>query len=192
VIWKLLFFGALAAFVAIRAHWRKVWADIPRQGVASTRERLLTSGIVFSQLIPAAVWLAAPEALAFADMPLPDAARWAGAALCAASLWLLWAVHAALGAEFSPRLELREEHTLIQRGPYKTVRHPMYTSGLLLIAGYGLVTANGVVLAVPAAALLLLIVLRLPDEEAMLTERFGDAYREYCARTGRFFPPLRR
>ena len=190
MIWRVLFLGVLVAFVAIRARWRRVWAHIPREGVASTRERLLTSGILFSQLIPAVIWISSEEALAFADVPLPEPLRGAGLLLCGASLVLLWRVHAALGAEFSPRLELREEHTLIERGPYRTVRHPMYTSGFLLIFGYGLLTANGVVLGLPLAALLLLVVLRIPDEEAMLTERFGDAYRAYCARTGRFFPKL--
>lgn len=190
MIWRALFLGVLLAFVGIRAHWRKTWAHIPREGVATTRERLLTSGIVFSQLIPAAIWISSEEALAFADVPVPDPLRVLGLGLCVASLVLLWKVHAALGEEFSPRLELREEHTLINRGPYRTVRHPMYTSGFLLIFGYGLLTANGVVLGLPLAALLLLVVLRIPDEEAMLTERFGDRYRDYCAQTGRFFPRL--
>ncbi|MFT4974836.1 MAG: protein-S-isoprenylcysteine O-methyltransferase Ste14 [Myxococcota bacterium] len=192
MIWKVLFLGVLVAFVVIRAQWRQVWAHIPRQGIASTRERLLTSGIVFSQLIPAAIWLGTPALLAFADVAVPDAVRLAGLGICVASLVLLWKVHAALGAEFSPRLELREEHTLIERGPYKTIRHPMYTTGFLLTIGYGLLTANAVVGAVPFAALLLLVVLRLPDEEAMLTERFGETYTAYQQRTGRFFPPLRR
>ena len=55
------------------------------------------------------------------------------------NLLLLW-VHRSLGANFSPHLEIRSEHKLIQVGPYKYVRHPMYTSGYLFLIGCGLIS----------------------------------------------------
>ena len=146
--------------------------------------------MVFSQLIPAALWLVAPATLSAADLPIPSALRMLGFGIALGALGLLWWVHASLGAEFSPRLELRDDHTLIQHGPYRWVRHPMYTTGFLLIVGYGLLAANGVVLGLPLLALLLLVVLRLPDEEAMLARRFGADFDAHRRRTGRFVPRL--
>jgi len=188
VIDKLLFVLIIGGFVAIRARYRAVWTGIERVGVSSRRERILTSGIVLSQLVPAVLWLG--DNLTFAALPLPDAARWIGLGIGIVGLVLLERVHAALGANFSPRLELRTDHTLVREGPYSRIRHPMYTAGALLILSYGLLTQNLIVLSVPAAMLLLLVVLRVPDEEAMLSREFGDEYQAWKKQTGIFLPRL--
>jgi protein-S-isoprenylcysteine O-methyltransferase Ste14 len=186
MLYKLLFSAIISGFILIRARYRRVWTGIARTGVAPLRERLLTSGIVVSQLLAAILWLGGH--LAAADLPLPDPLRLSGLLVGIGGLVLLERVHAALGANFSPRLELREGHTLVRSGPYARIRHPMYTSGALLILSYGLLTANLVVLLLPAAALVLLVVLRVPDEEAMLERTFGETYREWRRESGYFLP----
>ena len=188
MIYKLLFSATIGGFVLIRARYRRVWTGIERTGVASLRERILTSGIVLSQLLPALLWLG--DHLSDADLPLPDAVRLSGVAVGLVGLVLLERVHAALGANFSPRLELREAHTLVRTGPYARMRHPMYTAGGLLIVSYGLLTANLIVFVLPAAMLLLLVVLRVPDEEAMLEREFGAEYRQWKGESGYFLPKL--
>ena len=180
----------LVGFVSIRAHYRGIWVPVERQGRAEPRERLLTSGIVLSQAVPALLWLGS-DALDFAAIHLPLAVQLGGFALASCGLVLLGAVHAALGANFSPRLELRQAHTLTRTGPYARIRHPMYTSGFLLVIGQGLLTANLVVLLLPLVMLTVLVVVRLPDEEAMMRERFGEEYQAYMRQTGRLLPPLR-
>lgn len=186
MLYKLLFSAIISGFVIIRARYRKVWTGIERTGVAPLRERILTSGIVLSQLLSAVLWLGGH--LAPADLPLPEPVRLSGLVVGVVGLVLLERVHAALGANFSPRLEIRPDHTLIRHGPYARIRHPMYTSGALLILSYGLLTANLIVLLLPAVMLALLVVLRIPDEEAMLEETFGEAYRQWRAESGYFLP----
>ena len=78
------------------------------------------------------------------------------------------------------------------RGGFAVVNvNPLYTAGGLLFAGLGLVASSWFLLAAAALALLL-VRLRLPREEAELEARFGDRYRDYARRTGRFVPRLRR
>ena len=86
---------------------------------------------------------------------------------------------------FEPR---RVESTdLVTHGPYRWVRHPFYMTAALLMASVTLLTANWLI---GASSLLVLglLAIRTPKEEQMLIERFGDDYRRYMARTGRYFP----
>ena len=96
----------------------------------------------------------------------------------------------ALGSSFSVRLGTRPEQTLVRSGPYRVVRHPNYT-GLFAVA---LGTALGLesALAVAAAFFVWLpsVLLRIAREERLMTERFGDSYRAYAARTWKLVPGL--
>ncbi len=121
------------------------------------------------------------------SIPLPDWLRGAGFALGLASL-ALWAwTQAALGTEWSPQLQLREEHHLVTAGPYARVRHPLYTAMFGIGIAFALVTANWVFVLLAVAAIVGVIV-RVPREEQMMLEKFGDEYRAYMGGTGRFFP----
>ncbi len=120
-------------------------------------------------------------------IPLPDWLRGAGFALGLASL-ALWAwTQMALGTEWSPQLQLREEHHLVTAGPYARVRHPLYTAMFGIGIAFALVTANWIFVLLAVAAIVGVIV-RVPREEQMMLEKFGDEYRAYIGRTGRFFP----
>ncbi len=121
------------------------------------------------------------------SIPLPDWLRGVGFALGLVSL-ALWAwTQATLGTEWSPQLQLREEHHLVTSGPYARVRHPLYTAMFGIGIAFALVTANWifVVLAVAAIAG---VIARVPREEQMMLEKFGEEYQAYMGRTGRFFP----
>ena len=78
----------------------------------------------------------------------------------------------------------------ITSGPYRYVRHPFYVTAALAFAANALATANWFIASTGFVALALLVI-RTPTEEGKLVERFGDDYRRYMARTGRFFPRLR-
>jgi protein-S-isoprenylcysteine O-methyltransferase Ste14 len=121
------------------------------------------------------------------DFPLPFWLRWAGVASGLASLGLWTWTHVALGTLWSPQLQLRAKHRLITAGPYAHIRHPMYTAILAWATSLGFVIANWVPIffAVSAAGIL---VARAPREEQMMLDQFGDEYREYMNRTGRFLP----
>ena len=73
----------------------------------------------------------------------------------------------------------------VTRGIYRISRHPFYLSGFLLYAGTGIACASWVLL---LGAMLWIIFwqIAVPGEERFLLERYGDAYREYMARTPRW------
>jgi protein-S-isoprenylcysteine O-methyltransferase Ste14 len=123
------------------------------------------------------------------SMPYPQVGLWLGAGLGAAGLVLLTWVHMHLGKEWSVSLQLNRDHRLIQSGPYSKIRHPMYTALFAVYLALSLITANTLV--VFAMALLILSsAARIPQEEHMLIERFGAAYRDYIKKTGMFLPKL--
>jgi protein-S-isoprenylcysteine O-methyltransferase Ste14 len=86
-----------------------------------------------------------------------------------------------------------EDHELVTTGPYRYVRHPVYASFTAVATGLGLVFRSYLVTGV-AAVWLAAAVWWVRAEEALLSspEGFGDAYRTYSERTGRFLPRLRR
>ncbi len=188
---RYLYALTLLAFVLVRLRFRGGWRPAERAARREDRERALTAAVLGSQAIPALLWLGS-RWLDPLDLPLPPAAGWAGLGLSLAGIGLFGWTHAVLGANFSPRLDLRPDHTLVTAGPYRRVRHPMYLSGFLLYLGWFGLTGNPVVGGLPLAVLLVLVRLRLPDEEAMMAERFGAAWTAWAARTGRLFPRLRR
>jgi len=120
-------------------------------------------------------------------IPFPPWLRWLGFFLGLTSLALMAWTQVELGTQWSAQLQLREEHHLVTTGPYARVRHPMYTAMFGWGIALALVTAHWifVVLAVLAIAGL---IARVPREEQMMIEEFGEEYKAYMQRTGRFFP----
>ncbi|MBA2632497.1 MAG: isoprenylcysteine carboxylmethyltransferase family protein [Chloroflexi bacterium] len=88
---------------------------------------------------------------------------------------------------------LAEDHELVTHGPYRYLRHPVYASFAAIASGTALVFRSYVMLGL---SVMLVVTERwwASAEERLLasTEGFGDSYRTYAARTGRFFPRLRR
>ena len=134
-------------------------------------------------------YLIDPAYMAWAAVPLPVWLRWTGVglALIAGSL-LVW-MFRTLGRNLTDTVVTRKQHTLVTTGPYRWVRHPMYASAALAIVGNSLVSANWFIFAAGCLALSLLVI-RTRKEEQNLIARFGDEYRDYMQRTGRFVPRL--
>src|SRR5262249_44222898 len=82
---------------------------------------------------------------------------------------------------------VREDHALIESGPYRLVRHPVYVGYLALLLGSGLASLN-VCLWLLWPVSLLGIFIQAAAEEQLLGERFGRDYQRYVQRTGRLFP----
>ena len=123
----------------------------------------------------------------------PEAERSAGrvgAALMTFAVWLFWRSHADLGRNWSPSLQLREGHTLVTKGVYRNLRHPMYASEWLWGIAQALLLQNWVAGWADLALFTPLYVLRVPREERMMLDRFGEEYRAYMNRTGRVVPQL--
>jgi protein-S-isoprenylcysteine O-methyltransferase Ste14 len=93
----------------------------------------------------------------------------------------VWAART-LGSSFTPYPRPRQEGVLVEDGPYRLVRHPVYAAGLLVLLGYGLLTSVVATAAVPAIAVLWW--LKSSVEERHLAARF-PAYADYRRRVRR-------
>ena len=121
-------------------------------------------------------------------MNLPDWIRLSGSVVASFGLAFLWRVHKVLGSHWSPITELTKEHKLIRSGPYKYIRHPMYSAFYLLIIGTWLNMSNWFIGLGGLFAWSVFCLMRIRMEEKMMIKEFGAEYKEYMKRTGSLFP----
>jgi len=95
---------------------------------------------------------------------------------------------AALGANFRYISRMTDSHKLVTRGPYRILRHPMYTGLFLFFIGLSLILCEAFICLGYMAVLVPGAVRRIPMEERMLEERFGDEFEAYRARTWKLIP----
>ncbi|MGP8072645.1 MAG: methyltransferase family protein [Thermoplasmata archaeon] len=152
-------------------------------------------GAVVSVLWPVGVLLAPEYAYhwpKFPDFPGSGMVQLAGLVLGASSGVLFYRAARTMGRQMTPKIQVQEGHQLMQTGPFRYIRHPVYTAIVgaalgetlfLLSLPLGLITLMMVGLAFYRARL----------EEALLRspDAFGAAYDSYMARTGRFLPRWR-
>ena len=122
------------------------------------------------------------------DRPFIPTLAWLGVPVMAAALWLFWRSHAELGRNWSASLKLRKKHSLVTGGVYRLIRHPMYSSFLLIAVAQFLLLPNWLAGLAGITGALMLIVLRVEREEKMITDLFGAEYSAYKARTKRIIP----
>ena len=134
-------------------------------------------------------WIIDPAWMAWSGMPLSVWLRWTGVGLLAtAGLLLLWTFRS-LGKNLTDTVVTRHDHTLVVHGPYRWIRHPLYTSTALLAVAMSLLAANWFFF-VTGGVVFCLLVARTRTEEENLVARFGDSYRAYMDRTGTFVPRI--
>jgi len=130
------------------------------------------------------------DRLDFADYPMPLAGRLLGVGVYGACLWLFWRSHADLGENWSPVPRILRGQSLVTGGVYRRIRHPMYAAHWLGAIAQALLVPNWIAGASFAGLFLLIYLLRVPREEKLMLEFFGDSYRDYMSRTNRLIPRL--
>jgi protein-S-isoprenylcysteine O-methyltransferase Ste14 len=142
-------------------------------------------------LIALVVYLINPSWMVWSSVPLPTWFRWIGGCLAVFALpsLLFWTFHS-LGKNLTDTVVTRREHTLVTHGPYRWVRHPFYDVVLLGVVSMSLLIANWL-MALSGLTTFAMLVVRTRIEEEKLIERFGDEYRSYISRTGKFLPQFR-
>jgi protein-S-isoprenylcysteine O-methyltransferase Ste14 len=133
------------------------------------------------------IYLATPW-LSFADYAFHLAFFCAGILTGAASLWLFWRSHADLGRNFSVKLVIREQHSLVTTGVYRLIRHPMYASALLWTLAQAFLLPNSIAGLAGLFGFCILYFGRVQREESLMLTTYGDAYREYMMHTRRLVP----
>jgi protein-S-isoprenylcysteine O-methyltransferase Ste14 len=126
----------------------------------------------------------------FADYPFRPAQAWLGVLAALAALVMFRLTHRALGRNWSISLDVREGHRLVTEGIYGQVRHPMYTAFWLWAVAQALLLPNWVAGLSGLIGFGTLYFLRVGQEERLMIDTFGDAYRAYMARTGRLIPRI--
>lgn len=123
-----------------------------------------------------------------ADYPAQAWAVVVGAAIFFKALWVFRRSHKELGRNWSITLEIRQQHELVSGGPYAFIRHPMYTSFLLMGVGQAFLLSNWFAGAAGLVGFAVLFFLRVDKEERMMLEIFGPRYKAYMERTKRLIP----
>jgi len=129
-----------------------------------------------------------PNWLSWANLPLPLWLRWTGIGIALMGFALLQWAQNTLGKNWSDTPRMIKEQTLVTSGPYRLIRHPIYTAFLLIMGSTLLISANWLIGLAWIGMTVLEIASRIGFEESLMLEYFGDQYREYMKKTGRLLP----
>ena len=189
VAFALILFSCLGVSATYRLRARRAAGVIPRrdEGTALVMARLFLALPLAAGLF---TYLIRPDWMAWSSLDLPAWVRATGvvlgAALVPAFVWMFRSI----GSNISETVLTRRDHRLVTHGPYRWVRHPLYALGFLLLLSLGLISGSWFILGFSIIALVAINGVVIPREEANLIGSFGDEYRDYMTRTGRFVPKL--
>ena len=183
----------LAAFVAHRGYFVKTHSK-PEDATLKKREDDQVSRVagllgVFG-FISIVAYTINPGWLAFAELSLPTWLRWAGVGLAILGFAMLQWAQVSLGKSWSDTPRMLKGQSLITDGPYRFIRHPIYTAFILILGSMLFITSNWLIGLCWAGMTILEASSRIKFEEALMLEYFGDEYRQYMKRTGRLLPKL--
>lgn len=202
LVFRILFIALFLPGTAIRGYYtRKSRATRKKHSIKERFEDtaqaegkacailLIAQGIYLIIAVP--LYLLFSPWMFWSHLPIPDWLRWLGVGVGILSLPFLAWVQYTLGKHWAISLELQEDHKLVTSGPYRWVRHPMYSVHLVYFFTWVLVSAN-LLLLINYLLTIILVFTRIPKEEQMLLDQFGDEYRSYMKRTGRLLPRFSR
>jgi protein-S-isoprenylcysteine O-methyltransferase Ste14 len=112
----------------------------------------------------------------------------AGVVLFVVGLLLRWWAIVTLGRFFTVDVTIEKDHEVVERGPFRIVRHPSYTGVLLAFVGVALSLRNWGALVVILVPIFVAFVHRMNVEEEALSRALGERYAEYMTRTKRLIP----
>lgn len=190
-VFRLLFTLAAVAMTIIRIYYQ---SKVLR-GEVEVREgsvSLIAGSIAaLTTIVFGLEYIIRPGFFSFAYvLRYPAWLRWLGAIVLGGGIALLWLSHHHLGRSFHSLVVSKEDRVLVKMGPYKWIRHPIYTAYLMNYVGGGLLSSNLVLTFVPVTMYAILVGIRMRKEEEMLEEEFGQEYSEYMRRTGRLLPRI--
>jgi protein-S-isoprenylcysteine O-methyltransferase Ste14 len=185
-----LFLACVVAWLALWAYWiAALRSQKTEKIVEPARARagqILPMVVTYTLLFSPAArfgWLGRRV------VPASGAWAWLGVWTCVAGVALaLWA-RRRLGGNWSARVSIRTGHELVGAGPYRLIRHPIYTGMLLAVAGTAL-TLGEVRGALALATSMVAFYLKARKEEQWLRREFGLRFADHVARTGMFLPRL--
>ena len=194
MIFRALFILAFILMMGIRVYYQsKVLRDKGKIKIKENSLSLAAGGIAaLTTIVFGAEYIFSPGTFSFAyALPYPDWLRWLGAFVLGGGITLLGMSHYYLGKNFHSLVVSKENQVLVETGPYRWIRHPIYTAYFMSYIGGGLLSGNLVLTTVPVIMFAILAGIRMGNEEAVMRERFGKAYVAYMQRTGRLVPRIK-
>ncbi len=188
--WKIVYIVLFVIWFFVRLIFAgKTKNQVSKKKVKPTSETLLVAlNFVGMMILP--LIAACTNSLDGFCMHLPPLLKAFAAVVSLFNIFLFFIIHRDLGKNWSPILEIKENHTLVQDGIYKRIRHPMYLHIWLWVLTQGIILDNSLVFIFGVFAWSILYFIRVPREEKMLEEEFGQHYRDYMQRTGRVLPRI--
>lgn len=187
----------IVVFLAIRIVGRVATHFGPQGGDkgAVVRDRLDASErlymavfLVGGLLMPALQVAGVLPALSYR---LPGWATWLGVAIMSLAGVIHWRAHFDLGRNYSATVRGRDRQSLVTTGVFAWIRHPIYASLWLIVLVQPLLVQHWLFGFSGAVTFAMLYLHRLPREEAMMVELFGDEYRRYAREVGSLLPRIR-
>src|SRR3982751_4671134 len=142
-------------------------------GVFISRSRSLRAGVIGLFDFPESDWI----------LPL-------AVGLFAAGLAVRWWAIVTLGRFFTVDVVIEKDHEVVQRGPFRFVRHPSYTGVLLAFLGWAMTLWNWVAMAVVLVPIFVAFAWRMKVEEDALRGALGEKYLTYMRTTKRLIPGI--
>ena len=175
----------LACWVSLAVYWnisaRSIKPAAEQQNLAA---RLARMPVWVGFVLFVAAWVHSFGPIAIHRTFLSDSI---GVAICMMGLFVAIWSRKSLGAEWSRDVELKQGHKLVERGPYRLMRHPIYTGHLLM--GLGTAIASGSLVAFAGLASFVGgFWIKLNQEERLLLRGFPDEYPAYKARVKALIP----
>ena len=174
LLWSIVFWASYAASFIV-----PLWVQRRERSTTrgDNRDRGSHALIHVASIIGVICAFAAPSLLPSARIGLlPELVfttamtlMWAGVVL------YIWAV-LTLGVFFRTSVQLLDGQRLVTRGPYRLLRHPAYTGGILLFSGFGLATGNLISAVTAPLSMVIAYAWRIHVEEIALRERFGAEF----------------
>ncbi|MEH1855199.1 MAG: protein-S-isoprenylcysteine O-methyltransferase [Nostoc sp.] len=175
---KIVFLIGFTIVLAIRFYFaRLLQSQTVKDDRKTPLEILLLGFTLLGMFILPLVGVFTPW-LGFADYRLPSWTGWVGAAMFSTAIWLFWRAHVDLGLNWSATLEIRENHSLVDQGVYRSVRHPMYAAFWLWGIAQALLLHNWIYGLSYLISFVPMYFLRVRQEEEMMVDTFGEQYRD--------------
>jgi protein-S-isoprenylcysteine O-methyltransferase Ste14 len=193
ITFRILFLLSGVAMFAIRIYYqKKVWQDRKQVEVKEGGISLFAGSIAaLTTLVFGFEYIVCPGTFAFAyPIPYPSWLRWLGVFSLAGGITLLGLSHHYLGKSFYSLVVSKADRVFVEIGPYRRIRHPIYTAYLVNYVSGGLLADNLVLTFVPVMFFSVLVFMRMDKEEALLISEFGQTYCDYMGRTGRLLPRI--
>ena len=191
IIFRILVLLLFGSFLAHRGYYTQKYSAAGLSPETQLESNLLQKAaglLTVPALLGVIAYLIQPAWMAWSALTLPAWMRWCGLITAAGGFILLQSAHHALGRNWSDVPGVQTGHTLVTDGPYRAIRHPIYTAFLLILGSPLLLSANWFVGGLWLLTTAIETTVRVPAEEALMTEKFGEAYTRYRQRTGALLP----